>query len=124
MRKIVRRPASPPDEFYKRLKRKLKGLEVVKELKFHPTRKWRFDYAVPALKVAVEVDGAVWVGGRHTNPAGYIADMEKLNTAASMGWLVLRFTTHDRFLPKTMKLIVDTVTYRSNERESDQKDIL
>lgn len=105
-----------PDEFHKKLKRSFKGLEVVKEHQFHPVRRWRFDYAIPEIKVAVEVDGAVWVGGRHNNPAGYIADMEKLNTAASMGWLVLRFTTHDRFCRKSIKLIKETVQLRLNER--------
>ena len=104
-----------PDMFQKLLQHDLKGLEVVKEHQFHPVRKWRFDYAIVDLKIAIEVDGAVWVGGRHNRPAGYIADMEKLNTAASMGWLVLRITTDDRFCTKTLKMIKDTVAYRSNE---------
>ena len=104
-----------PDMFQKLLQHDLKGLEVVKEHQFHPVRKWRFDYAIVSLKIAIEVDGAVWVGGRHNRPAGYIADMEKLNTAASMGWLVLRITTDDRFCIKTLKMIKDTVAYRSNE---------
>lgn len=99
--------------FLKFLQHELKGVEIVKEYRFHPVRKWRFDYAIPDSKVAVEVDGAVWVGGRHNRPAGYIADMEKLNTAASMGWLVLRITTDDRFCTKTVKMIKDTVECRN-----------
>ena len=71
-----------PDMFLKLLQHDFKGLEIVKEHKFHPVRKWRFDYAIVDLKIAVEVDGAVWVGGRHNRAAGYVADMEKLNTAA------------------------------------------
>ena len=104
-----------PDLFLKLLESKLKGVEVVKEFKFHPKRKWRFDYAFPFLMIAVEVDGGVWTGGRHINPAGYINDMEKLNTAASMGWLVLRITTDDRFASKTYDLIKAAVEYRINE---------
>lgn len=88
----------------------------MKEHRFHPERKWRFDYAIPDLKIAVEVDGAVWTGGRHNRAAGYIADMEKLNTAASMDWLVLRFTTDDRFYMKTFNLISETIKIRENER--------
>lgn len=105
-----------PDMFLKMLQHHLKGVEVIKEHKFHATRRWRFDYAIVEHKVAVEVDGAVWVGGRHNRPAGYIADMEKLNTAASMGWLVLRITTDDRFCTATYKLIKDTIEYRRNEK--------
>mgnify|MGYP003297287319 FL=1 len=104
-----------PDMFLRLLQHDLKGLEIVKEHRFCPSRRWRFDYAIIDLKIAVEVDGAVWVGGRHNRAAGYVADMEKLNTAASMGWLVLRITTDDRFCTKTMNLIKSTVEYRRNE---------
>lgn len=104
-----------PDMFLKFLQHELKGIEIVKEHRFHPVRRWRFDYAIPDRKIAVEVDGAVWVGGRHNRPAGYIRDMEKLNTAVSMGWLVLRVTTDDRFCIKTIKMIKDTMACRRNE---------
>ena len=66
--------------------------DAVAEHRFHPTRKWRFDYAIPSAKVAVEIDGGVWTGGRHSRGAGQIKDMEKLNAAAIYGWRVLRFT--------------------------------
>ena len=101
-----------PDLFLKMLETNFKGIEIVKEYKFHQTRKWRFDYDFPFLMIAVEVDGGVWTGGRHINPAGYINDMEKLNTAASMGWLVLRITTDDRFTSKTFDLIKQTIEHR------------
>jgi len=62
----------------------------VAEYRFHPRRRWRFDYAWPEYKVAVEIDGGQWKpgGGRHNTDA----DREKLNTAAAMGWRVLRFS--------------------------------
>lgn len=62
------------------------------EFRFHPSRKWRFDRAWPELRLAVEIDGGTWNGGRHTRPAGYAEDCDKFNTAALMGWTVLRFT--------------------------------
>ena len=102
-----------PDLFLKLLQQKFKGVEVVKEFRFYETRRWRFDYAFPAYMVAVEVDGGVWSGGRHINPAGYVADLEKLNTAASMGWLVLRITTDDRFASTTYELINNTLQTRN-----------
>lgn len=108
-----------PDVFLKLLQQRFPGKEIVKEHRFHPVRMWRFDYAIPALKIAVEVDGAVWTGGRHNRAAGYIADMEKLNTAASMGWLVLRFTTDDRFYMTTFNLIETTIKERENENNRD-----
>ena len=107
--------AKAPDLFLKLLQQKVKDVEVVKEFQFHPTRRWRFDYAFPSMKVAVEVDGGVWTGGRHINPAGYVGDMEKLNNAASLGWLVLRITTDDRFAIKTYELINNTLELRKKE---------
>jgi len=67
--------------------------EPVREHKFHPTRKWRFDFAWPARMIAVEVDGGTWAGGRHTRGAGFEKDCEKLNAATLLGWRVFRFTT-------------------------------
>jgi very-short-patch-repair endonuclease len=64
-----------------------------RELRFHPTRRWRFDLAVPSLMLAIEIDGGVYKGGRHTSGAGFTRDCEKVNEATILGWRVLRFTT-------------------------------
>lgn len=68
------------------------GAPACSELQFHPTRKWRFDFAIPAFHIAVEVDGGVWSGGRHSGGAGQIKDMEKGNAAVMLGWRVLHYT--------------------------------
>lgn len=69
------------------------GLPVpVPEFKFHPHRRWRFDWALPALSVAVEVEGGAWIGGRHTRGAGFERDLEKYAEALILGWVVLRVT--------------------------------
>jgi hypothetical protein len=67
------------------------GVEIVREHKFHPTRKWRFDAAIPSRKIAVELEGGIWTNGRHTRGAGVIGDMNKYNEAARLGWFVFRF---------------------------------
>lgn len=64
--------------------------EPTPEYRFHPTRKWRFDWAWPTQKVALEVEGGVWTHGRHTRASGYIGDIEKYNEATLLGWRVLR----------------------------------
>lgn len=66
-------------------------LPVVEHV-FAPPRRWRFDYAWPSARVALEVDGGTFTGGRHVTGAGYSRDLEKLNTALIMGWRVLRVT--------------------------------
>lgn len=63
------------------------------EYVFAPPRRWRFDYCWPDRKIALELEGGSWVGGRHTRGSGFEADAEKYNAAALGHWLVLRYTT-------------------------------
>ena len=83
-------PPSVPVSRFERLLRSVGLPAPVREHRFHPVRRWRFDYAWPGEKVALEVDGGVWTGGRHTRGAGFIKDMEKLNAATVAGWRVVR----------------------------------
>ena len=62
------------------------------EYKFHPKRKFRFDWAIPSIKVAIEYEGIVSDKSRHTSLQGYTNDCNKYNLAISMGWRVLRYT--------------------------------
>jgi very-short-patch-repair endonuclease len=78
----------------------------VVEHRFHPERRWRFDIAWPDLKVAVEVEGGVFVRGRHNRPTGFINDCEKYNAAAVMGWRVLRFPARKGWVDEAMNLLL------------------
>jgi very-short-patch-repair endonuclease len=61
------------------------------EYRFHPTRRWRFDFARPDIRLAIEIDGGIWTGGRHSGGQGQIDDFEKMNNAVALGWQVLHF---------------------------------
>jgi very-short-patch-repair endonuclease len=50
------------------------------------------DFAWPEQKVAVEIEGGVFSGGRHTRGAGFVADCDKYNALAAAGWRLFRFT--------------------------------
>lgn len=67
----------------------------VREWRFDLSRLWKFDFAWPMLKVAVEIEGGTFGGGRHTRGAAYQADCRKYNAAQQQGWVVLRYTTND-----------------------------
>ena len=120
-KKITKPKPSPTDAFTLLCKSEL-GVECVKEFKFHPVRKWRFDYAIPSALVALEVEGGVWTGGRHINPKGFLNDMEKYNSATLMGWSVYRTTPDDLYTGKTLKLL-KTAIFGSNQPEIDPKSI-
>ncbi len=68
------------------------GLYPVREHTFCQ-RKWRFDFAWPDQKIAVEIEGGTRSMGRHQRHYGFEADCYKYNRAAMLGWRVLRFTT-------------------------------
>ena len=62
--------------------------QPVREYRFHPERKWRFDFAWPLYQLAVEIEGR----GRHQSFGGFEKDAEKYNAAAKLGWRVFRYT--------------------------------
>jgi len=92
----VARKKKQPSQGEEALKRQVKALglsEPTQEFRFHQTRRWRFDFAWLDKKLAVEVEGGVYSGGRHTRGKGFEGDCEKYAEAALGGWTVFRFST-------------------------------
>lgn len=73
----------------------------VAEHRFHPTRKWRLDWAFVEQKVAVEQHGSVWVQGRHTRGGGFLDDRVKMAEAQVLGWKVFEVAVSGKH-PATM----------------------
>lgn len=84
----------------------------VAEYRFDPSRRWRFDYAWEATKVALEVEGGVWSGGRHTRGSGFVKDMTKYNRATVMGWRVVRCTPNELCTQATVDMLADLLRER------------
>lgn len=111
--KITRKAKMPPPsehDLFTRLCASQLGAECIKEYRFYKARKWRFDYAMPLYKIAVEVEGGVWTGGRHIRPQGFLGDIEKYNTATLMGWRVFRVTPDDLYKTATLNLIKQAIS--------------
>lgn len=81
------------------------------EFRFNPNRKWRFDFAFPMEKIALEVEGGIWSGGRHSRPTGIMGDIEKYNSAATLGWRVLRVTPQNLCMAETIELLKENFAY-------------
>lgn len=64
-----------------------------REYAFCPGRKWRFDFAWPKYKVAVEIQGGTFSNGRHTRGNSLHLEYDKSNNAAKLGWRILYFDT-------------------------------
>lgn len=101
---------------------------VVIEHRFHSVRRWRFDYAIPKIKLAVEYHGnAAFVGkfgsSGHGSIKGQTNDCEKINSAIALGWLVLQFTAlHFRHSDRFKHNLTDVRTTIMNALASMQTD--
>lgn len=75
---------------------RLGGPELSREVQFYQDRQWRADYVCRTQKGqwVIELDGGVFTGGRHSRGGpSYIEDCMKLNTAAVLGYYVIRIPT-------------------------------
>ena len=73
------------------------GLNYESEFIFSKERKFRFDWAVPQILVAIEYEGIFSEKSGHTTLSGYKKDIEKYNLATKLGWKILRYTA-DNYL--------------------------
>jgi len=87
----------------------------VAEYKFHPTRRWRADFANPTLKIIIEIEGGVFkgIGGGHNRGAGYRKDLEKYNAATILGYRLLRYLPEQM---KSGKFVTDLMQILDSER--------
>lgn len=99
----------PATDVFTQICAKEMGVECVKEYRFYKSRQWRFDYALPLYKIAIEVEGGVWTQGRHVRPVGFLGDMNKYNTATLLGWRVFRTTPSKLLSQDTLTLIKNAI---------------
>ena len=81
------------------------------EYEFAPPRKWRFDFAWLAQRVALEVQGGIFIRGRHNQGAALKQEWEKLNAAARRGWRVLFCEPRDVCMQETADLLRDALAW-------------
>ena len=68
------------------------GVEMIQQYRFHPTRRWRLDFADVDSLVAVEIDGGEFANGAHNRGVRMANDYEKRNAAIEMGFVVFQLT--------------------------------
>ncbi|WP_313214122.1 hypothetical protein [Soonwooa sp.] len=87
------------------------GLKFVEELKFSQDRNFRFDWAIPKFKIAIEYEGIFSEKSGHTTLSGYKKDVVKYNLATILGWRILRYTA-DNYLEIERDLNEVTESYQ------------
>lgn len=84
---------------------------MVSEHQFHSDRQWRFDFAFLEERVALEVEGGIWVSGGHSRGSGVKKDIEKYNAAAVLGWRVLRVQPQELCTMDTVRMLKQMFGY-------------
>jgi very-short-patch-repair endonuclease len=104
-RKELPHPGSALATKFLNLWTQLGGPTLNYEYRFHPIRKWRFDFALPESKIAIEINGGIWNYGRHNRASGYIKDLEKMNEAQMMAWRVFQLHNATITAPNVNRII-------------------
>lgn len=91
--------------------------EPIPEFMFHPDRKWRCDWFFEAngRRVALEVEGGIHTGGRHTRAAGFKGDIEKYNALSMRGIFLIRVTP-DSLMSTSTFTSLKAVLYGNHEQ--------
>ena len=105
---------SPLAAQFEAMWRHLGGPALDTEVRFHPSRMWRFDYCHLATRTAIELEGGAYSRGRHTRGAGFIEDCHKYNAAARLGYTVFRIAT-GMVQPDTLSEIIEHIQEHTHE---------
>jgi len=98
----------------------LGGPKLTREYRFHESRKWRFDFAIPEIRYAFEVEGGTFAKkgkSGHITGVGYGNNCEKYNAAALAGWSVFRFDTKMVRSTKDLEPIIQSAKSRLRQIE-------
>lgn len=83
------------DKFFVLMTEAAPDIKILRWQKVIKGRRFEFDFCLPDYRILIEIQGAVFSGGRHTRGYGYTADCEKLRLATFDGWKVLWYTSRD-----------------------------
>lgn len=90
-------------------------IEYEREYVFHPTRRWRFDFTIPELKIFAECQGGIWTKGGHSTGTGIQNDYDKFNAAMMLGWTGGLFSAKAIKSGEALETIQTLIEMRSNK---------
>lgn len=98
------------DRFYSNWQH-LGGPVLQREYRFDSIRRWRFDFALVASKIAFEIQGGLYAPQTgHRSQEGVERDMEKLNAAQLAGWHVFQISSKSISDTNLLQKLIDFTT--------------
>lgn len=83
-----------------------------------PLGRYKSDFAIPALKLAIECDGEYW----HTQPQAQAHDQKRDSELSKYGWTVLRFAErHIKENIEEVKKTISVVVHKCWQRALDEQ---
>lgn len=82
-------------------------IPITSQYIFHPTRKWRLDFAFPDIKLGIEIQG---YGKGHASYTSMAADHKKHNAAVEYDWEILYYMSY-QLTPDKIKDTIAQVIY-------------
>lgn len=70
-----------------------------------PSRRFRLDLCWPDKKIGIEVQGGIWVQGKHGRGSGIRKDMDKRNLQILSGWRVFEVEPRELLSQKTIDMV-------------------
>ncbi len=75
------------------------------EIRHIPDRRFRLDIGWPEKRIGIEVQGGIWIRGKHGRGSGVKKDMEKRNLQILNGWRVLEVEPKDLCTVDTIEMV-------------------
>ena len=81
----------------------------------HGSHPYSIDFALPSLKLGIEVDGYLF----HSTDEQKQRDKQRDNNLASQGWTIIRFSDND--VDSKLRAIMDTILQYISKKETQIK---
>jgi hypothetical protein len=92
-------------------------IDLHSEWRFAPPRRFRFDFAHLPSKIAIEIQGGIFMpNSGHNNGAALVKEYEKLCLASSLGWRIFFLSSVTVSDENIYKLIAQAIANSSPEK--------
>jgi Uncharacterized protein conserved in bacteria len=105
------------EKFFTKWKELYPKIDFEREYKLLENRNFRADFAHPDSKTAIEIQGGIWISGRHNRGSGYTKDCKRTLALIAQGWTVI-YLVESMFTQDTFEKIKGIIDGGDNHRGS------